>query len=126
MITGLDHATIITNKLDETRDFFVDAFGLEVGRRPDFGVPGFWLYGGGRPILHLAAVGKDRPAAGMIDHFSFATDDFDGALARLDKIGVKYQAQPIPDGMGAQAFCHDPNGVLIEITCRAPAPAPVT
>ncbi|MDB5479652.1 MAG: glyoxalase/Bleomycin resistance/Dioxygenase superfamily protein [Caulobacteraceae bacterium] len=126
MITGLDHATIITNKLDETRDFFVDAFGLEVGKRPDFGVPGFWLYGGGRPILHLAAVGKDRPAAGMIDHFSFATDDFAGALARLDKLGVKYQAQPIPDGMGAQAFCHDPNGVLIEITCRAPVPAPVT
>ena len=57
MITGIDHATIITNKLDETRDFFVDCFGLEVGQRPSFGVPGYWLYGGGRPILHLALAG---------------------------------------------------------------------
>jgi catechol 2,3-dioxygenase-like lactoylglutathione lyase family enzyme len=123
MITGLDHATIITNKLDETRDFFIAAFGLQVGQRPSFGVPGYWLYGGGRPILHLASAGPDRPTNGAIDHFSFATDDLPAELAKLDRLGVKYFCTPIPDGLGTQAFCHDPNGVLIEITSRNPIPA---
>jgi len=118
MITGIDHATILTPRLDETRDFFIDALGLEVGYRPPFGVPGVWLYGAGRPILHLATPAEDRPAAGAIDHFSFGVDDLDEALERLDRAGVKYVRQPFPDGQGAQAFCHDPNGVLIEITCR--------
>jgi catechol 2,3-dioxygenase-like lactoylglutathione lyase family enzyme len=119
MITGLDHATILTHKLDETRDFFIEAIGLEVGDRPPFGVPGYWLYGGGRPILHLAGLSGDRPAAGAIDHFSFATDDLPACLARLDEVGVDYVCVPLPDGKGSQAFCHDPNGVTIELTCRA-------
>jgi catechol 2,3-dioxygenase-like lactoylglutathione lyase family enzyme len=123
MITGIDHATIITNRLDETRDFFVGAFGLEVGRRPSFGAPGYWLYGGGRPILHLLSAGPDRPTNGAIDHFAFATDDLPAQLARLDRLGVKYSCAPIPDGLGTQAFCHDPNGVLVEITARNPVPA---
>jgi catechol 2,3-dioxygenase-like lactoylglutathione lyase family enzyme len=121
MITGIDHATILTPRLDETRDFFIEALGLEVGYRPPFGVPGVWLYGAGRPILHLATPAEERPAAGAIDHFSFGVDDLDEALARLDRVGVKYVRQPFPDGQGAQAFCHDPNGVLIEITCRGGA-----
>jgi catechol 2,3-dioxygenase-like lactoylglutathione lyase family enzyme len=119
MITGLDHATILTHDLDGTRDFFVGAIGLEVGYRPPFGVPGHWLYAGGGPILHLAPLSEDRPAAGAIDHFSFATDDLPAALERLEGVGVDYVCQPLPDGKGSQAFCRDPNGVLIEITCRA-------
>src|SRR5208282_5425617 len=114
MITGIDHAPIVTDKLDDTRDFFVAALGLEVGYRPDFGAPGVWLYGAGRPILHLGVRSETPPARGAIDHFSFGTDDLDAALARLDSVGVKYQRQPFPDGSGAQAFCRDPNGVLIE------------
>ncbi len=118
MITGIDHATIVTDKLDETRDFFVAALGLEVGYRPDFGAPGVWLYGGGRPILHLGVRTEDRPAKGAIDHFSFATDDIGASLARLDRLGVEYRHVDFPDGSGSQAFCRDPNGVLIEITRR--------
>jgi catechol 2,3-dioxygenase-like lactoylglutathione lyase family enzyme len=120
MITGIDHATIVTAKLDETQKFFEDALGLEVGDRPDFGFPGAWLYGGGRPILHLVVSKDSVPAAGAIDHVSFATDDYAAALARLDKVGVRYSSQDIPGG-GTQAFCRDPNGVLIEITWRGGA-----
>jgi catechol 2,3-dioxygenase-like lactoylglutathione lyase family enzyme len=119
MILGIDHATIVTRDLDATRDFFVKAIGLEVGYRPPFRFPGHWLYAGGRPILHLAPLGGDRPADGAIDHFSFATDDLSACMDRLDGAGVAYACQPLPDGQGSQAFCRDPNGVLIEITCRA-------
>lgn len=118
MITGIDHATIATDDLDATRDFFVSAIGLEVGERPPFGIPGYWLYGGGRPILHLVPRPAGRATEGVIDHFSFGVDDLDEALARLDQRGVAYHKAPLPDGRGAQAFCRDPNGVLIEITCR--------
>ncbi len=119
MITGIDHATIVTTKLEETRDFFVEAVGLEVGYRPEVGVPGLWLYGGGRPILHLGVRVEDRPPAGVIDHIAFATDDLAASLARLDRSGVEYRRKDFADGKGAQAFCHDPNGVLVEITWRA-------
>jgi catechol 2,3-dioxygenase-like lactoylglutathione lyase family enzyme len=118
MITGIDHATILTDDLEKTRDFFIGAIGLEDGYRPPFGIPGYWLYAGGRPILHLAPRPQDRPETGLIDHFSFATDDIAAALARLDGLGVAYRHTPLPDGKGSQAFCHDPNGVLIEITAR--------
>ncbi len=118
MITGIDHATIATARLDETRDFFVDILGLEVGYRPDFGAPGVWLYGGGRPILHLAVRESEPAAGGVIDHFSFAVDDMAATLARLDRAGVKYVHVDFPDGQGSQAFCRDPNGAVIELTRR--------
>ncbi|HWF00327.1 MAG TPA: VOC family protein [Caulobacteraceae bacterium] len=118
MITGIDHATIATDDLDATSEFFVEAVGLEVGYRPPFGVPGVWLYAAGRPILHLVGREAGVPVRGIIDHFSFATDDLDAALDRLDRRGVRYEKADFPDGKGAQAFCRDPNGVLIEITWR--------
>jgi len=118
MILGIDHATIVTHRLDETRDFFTGAIGLEIGYRPPFNFGGLWLYGGGRPILHLVDAPEGRAPAGAIDHFSFATDDMPACLDRLEGAGVGYVCKPLPDGQGAQAFCRDPNGVLIEITCR--------
>ena len=54
MIRLIDHVNIATEKLQETRDFFVEVLGLEEGWRPEaFGFQGHWLYAGGRPIVHL-------------------------------------------------------------------------
>ena len=67
MITGLDHATIITNKVDETRDFFVDAFGLEVGARPNFGVPGYCFhYLPTLMVLIVVGIGRECPPRGAL------------------------------------------------------------
>ncbi len=118
MITGLDHATIYTDDIEATRRFYVDVLGLEVGFRPTVSVPGYWLYSGPNPILHLVAGETAREARGAIDHVSFAVQDFDAVLARLTAAGVAFRAFDIPNDLGRQAFVSDPNGVNIELTWR--------
>jgi hypothetical protein len=39
--------------LDSVRGFYCFALQLEDGARPDFERPGYWLYGDGKPIVHL-------------------------------------------------------------------------
>ena len=49
----IDHVTLRTSDLEGTRRFLENLLGLEVGYRPNFGFPGYWLYRSGRPIVHL-------------------------------------------------------------------------
>jgi catechol 2,3-dioxygenase-like lactoylglutathione lyase family enzyme len=39
-LSSLDHCSIRTVKLEETRDFYVDLLGMIDGERPDFDFPG--------------------------------------------------------------------------------------
>ncbi len=116
MISGLDHANIVSNDIDGTRRFYVDIIGLTEGFRPDFGFPGIWLYHSGKPILHIVYTEDLRRPVGSLDHFSFSVDDFDKVLVTLDAANVPYTAKDIPDNVGRQAFLTDPNGVTVELT----------
>ena len=116
MLAGLNHANIVTARLPETVDFFVRVLGLRVGPRPAFNFAGAWLYLGDQPVIHLVEQAAPRDPRGALDHVSFTTPDFDGALRRLDQISVAYRASDIPSGFGRQAFLIDPNGVTIELT----------
>jgi catechol 2,3-dioxygenase-like lactoylglutathione lyase family enzyme len=116
MLSGLNHANISTAKLTETVDFFVRVLGMRVGPRPAFGFGGAWLYLGDQPVIHLVERATPRDPKGALDHVSFTVSDFDGALRRLDELGVHYLASDIPGGFGRQAFVRDPNGVAIELT----------
>ena len=119
MIVGLDHANIYTARLKETVAFYIDVLGLEDGPRPQFaGFNGAWLYGGGRPIVHLVEAAEERTPKGALDHFSFAVDDLEPMLKRLEAHNVPYRVTDIPGGFGRQAFVVDPNGVKVELTWR--------
>src|SRR5205823_2498984 len=59
-INVLHHVTVKTDDLEATRDFYRDVLGLEVGFRPDLDFPGYWLYCGDVPVVHLVP----RQAAG--------------------------------------------------------------
>ena len=117
----VDHVNIATERLEETRAFYVDALGLVEGWRPDFGFAGYWLYAGDRPVVHMQGangpVGPSRASA--LNHFAFDVEDLDLILARLDRMGVAYQARDIPDNAGRQAFLDDPNGVRVELNFRS-------
>ena len=52
-INALHHVTVKTDDLDTTRDFYREILGLEVGFRPELGFPGYWLYCGPIPVVHL-------------------------------------------------------------------------
>src|SRR5205085_11776647 len=52
-INVLHHVTVKTDDLEATRDFYSNVLGLEVGFRPDLEFPGYWLYCGDVPVVHL-------------------------------------------------------------------------
>ncbi len=119
MISGIDHVNIYTAKLAETRAFWVGLLGLTDGPRPDFNFPGAWFWAGGRAIVHVNEVAEPRLAQGALDHVSLAVPNLEEALAPLANAGVPYEIRPIPNNGGRQAFLRDPNGVRVELTCRA-------
>ena len=117
MIRGVDHINIATRKLAETRAFYVDALGLHEGPRPPFASPGYWLYAGDRPVVHMQEAAGPVLAsdASALNHAAFLVDDMDAALARLGQQGVPYELTTIPGTMARQAFFRDPNGVRLEL-----------
>jgi catechol 2,3-dioxygenase-like lactoylglutathione lyase family enzyme len=124
MIIDLNHVNIVTTKLDETRDFFTEVLGLTVGYRPDFGIPGWWLYAGDKPVVHLIAPRNGeavRPAPSPFDHAAFEIADVEEAMARLKAHGVSYRQFDAPDGRARQLFFNEPNGVTIELIARRAA-----
>lgn len=116
-IRGIDHINIATTKLEETRAFYVDVLGLTVGERPDFDFPGYWLYAGGFPIVHMQLSPREVGSSTLsgLNHAAFQVADFDALIARLEAAGVRYTKVLVPGTQIRQAFFMDPNGVRLEL-----------
>ena len=120
-LASLDHVTISTNDLEACRRFYCEVLGLEEGFRPSsptagFGVPGLWLYVGGQPVIHIIAFEDDvGKGSQTVHHFAFNAHKFDAFKARLDKHGVKYMENNIPEVEFYQLFFLDPQGIRIEV-----------
>ena len=134
-LEALDHCAIRTTRLEETRHFYVDALGLEVGPRPPLALPGYWLYGGGRPILHLMEIGEhyaadvfgqpmhdargpERPG---VDHLAFRVSGLTALRERLTRLGIPYRELSMRAADLHQVFATDPNGVIAELNFQASA-----
>lgn len=131
-LTKLEHYLVLTEDIDATRDFYVQALGMQVGFRPPLGFPGHWVYIGDTPVIHIAewltytahskskGVEVSTPAAGTgpVDHIAFAAQDYDGVLARLERHAVGVRPNNNPGNTLRQLFLFDPNGVKIEINFR--------
>ena len=124
---GLQHYTIEPQDLERTKDFYCDVLGLENGDRPPLGFPGYWLYSGGVPTVHL--LGKRTPREGIVvrgtkkkfkdtgrfDHIAFAATDIAGVRRKLKAKKVKFREQVVPRTGAAQIFLYDPDGVGVEL-----------
>ena len=136
-VSRMDHFTIRTSDMEGTRDFYVQVLGLEEGERPPFEFPGYWLYCGERPLVHLvgmdrarnrggkpvkdsgAAKGNGPPeSTGAVDHLAFALTDGPGLVARLREQEIPFKEQKVPRTGMFQIFLQDPNGVWIELNYR--------
>lgn len=117
MISGMDHFTIVTDQLEATHRFYTGLLALVEGPRPPFPVPGYWLYAGTRPVLHVIGVHQmPEPRRGAIDHIAFRAEDLSGAVDRLDAFGIAYRIIRAPGEMRTwQVFFDDPNGVEVEL-----------
>jgi len=124
-VRGLDHYNLRGSRelLDRIRDWYRDVVGLEVGERPPFRFHGYWLYAGGRPILHLseASPGEEHPVpgAGTFDHVAFGCAGFAAMRARLDALRVPYRVADVPQTGVRQIFLQDPAGNGVELNFDA-------
>jgi catechol 2,3-dioxygenase-like lactoylglutathione lyase family enzyme len=131
-LTQLEHYLVLTDDLDRTRDFYRDALGLREGARPPLGFPGYWLYVGDVPCIHIAewdtyrthsiaagiSVSMQAPGTGPLDHIAFNAIDLGEVKARLAAHKIEYSVNEVPKAGLIQLFLKDPNGVKIEINVR--------
>jgi catechol 2,3-dioxygenase-like lactoylglutathione lyase family enzyme len=131
-LTQLEHYLVLTEDLEATRDFYRDALGLREGARPPLGFPGYWLYLGDVPCIHIAewntyrthsiatgiSVTAPAPGTGPLDHIAFNAVDLSAVKARLAAHKIEYSVNEVPKAGLIQLFLKDPNGVKIEINVR--------
>jgi catechol 2,3-dioxygenase-like lactoylglutathione lyase family enzyme len=128
-VQGMNHFTVLTDDLEGTRKFYCDLLGFEVGARPNFQFPGWWLWVGDRPILHVIHRSQlNEVRAGVLDHMAFTATDLPATAAKLEKAGVAYELRRLPANgtMGGlwQLFFDDPNGAKVEFDFDKDEPAP--
>ena len=116
---AMDHFTVLTGDVAATVAFYCDILELQTGPRPPFDFPGAWLYGGGRPILHVVG-GRPLPEdpQGVLDHMAFSAAGLRETIRKLDARGVAYQLQHLPGGGLWQLFFFDPSGARVELDFR--------
>ena len=128
-LTQLAHFLIFANDLEASKDFYVDVLGLQVGARPPFPFPGYWLYLGDTACVHMASaagnagqneyLGEQRIAGentGAVDHIAFNATDLVAFVERAESRGIELLHRIVPEDGSYQVFFRDPNGIKIELT----------
>lgn len=128
-LTKLEHFLVLTADIDGTRDFYCRVLGMREGPRPPLGFPGYWLYLGDTPVIHIAewatytahSASREIPVSvpadgtGSLDHIAFNATSYEELLATLERNGVQSMRNVThPNGL-RQVFLLDPNGIKLEI-----------
>ena len=126
-VRRLDHFTLRTPQMEATRQFFEEVAGLVTGPRPPFHFPGYWLYAGDTPLVHMAphdptdprltAYLGDRPVGGdtgVLDHIALRCEDLPAFEARLKAMGQAYRARTVPACSEHQVFVVAPGRLTVE------------
>jgi catechol 2,3-dioxygenase-like lactoylglutathione lyase family enzyme len=124
----LHHYTIQARDLEKTKDFYRDVVGLTVGDRPPLSFPGYWLYAGDVPVVHLlgyqagAKLVNDGPSypadTGRLDHIAFNCENLKEMRSILQTRGVRFEERVLPRMNMTQLFYLDPDGITVE--CNFP------
>jgi len=123
----LDHVNIITDRMDETAQFYADLLGMERRDAPPPLTPqnATWMFDGeNRAIIHINTVDCPRsydrevqPGAltGALHHVALKCQGYDEVKARLDEMGLDYEENLVSAINLRQIFTADPNNVLLEL-----------
>jgi catechol 2,3-dioxygenase-like lactoylglutathione lyase family enzyme len=129
----LEHYLVLSDDIDGTRDFYCDVLGMREGFRPKLGFPGYWLYVGDVPSIHIAEwesyavwtkevgipISSRAKSTGAVDHIAFNASGFDEVRARLQARGLEIHSNLLDEIGLRQLFIYDPNGVPIELNFRS-------
>ena len=126
-VEALDHVNIMTDRLDETANFYAEVLGLErrdspSGNRSDVSQ---WMHDEtGRAIIHLNAAECPRPfdrafergvPTGAVHHVALRVTGFARVSQALEERGAPFQVNHIKAANLRQIFVTDPNQVLLEL-----------
>jgi catechol 2,3-dioxygenase-like lactoylglutathione lyase family enzyme len=121
---SLNHYTIKVRDLERTKDFYQDIVGLKVGERPPLNFPGYWLYCGDTPTVHLIGYRAEDPiipdepsspaATGRLDHIAFSCNGLKEMREHLKSRAIKFDERVLPKFNMTQLFYLDPDGISVE------------
>lgn len=119
-LLAFDHVNIRTVNLEKMVAWYEDILGLRSGTRPDFPVPGAWLYLDETCILHLIQADPPPPKyvegeSLRIEHMAFRADGMDEFIARLTERRVDYKLLPFDALETVLVFLRDPDGNRIHV-----------
>ena len=130
-LESMDHLSIRTTKIEETREFYETAMGMTVGNRPPLPFPGYWMYLEDKAVIHIVGIDQDDPSGlidylgdvdlddlnggGAVDHLAFRASNPEGLIARLKTLDVPYRERKVPELNLFQLFLEDPNNITLEL-----------
>lgn len=126
-VEALDHVNIITDRLDETAEFYGRLLGLERRDAPPPLTPATatWMFdAAGRAIIHINSLdcirAYDREVqpgslTGALHHVALRCTGYEDVKGRLDEMGANYQENLVSAINLRQIFTPDPNNVLLEL-----------
>ena len=105
-----------TDVIEKTMVFYRDVLGVSPGYRPEFNLPGYWLYSGAVPIIHLTAK-DDREQSGsrFFHHIALRCHDYSEIMARLSASNIEYRLLAANGVDEIQVTVLDPAGNLVEL-----------
>lgn len=133
MPVTLHHVALVAKDPEHSAQFYQSIFGLERLERPPFKIEGVWLGCGPGLQLHLTKHLPGNFRTKGVDnndvHFAFRTDDFEGILERLTKVGYAENGEDDNpkkmlvnrSGMAGflQLYVMDPDRNVIEVNTAA-------
>lgn len=126
-VNALDHVNIITDRLDETAEFYRVLLDLERRDGPPPLTPqnAQWMHdAAGRPILHINSVDCPRTfdrevepgsLTGAVHHIALNCSGYAEVVERIGALGLACQTNTVSSIGLRQIFVPDPNNVLLEL-----------
>ena len=116
-LKAFDHVNIRTTRLENMVEWYGDVLGLHLGKRPDFNIPGAWLYLNDTAVVHLVGV-IEEPSVGAnpaLEHFAFRAEGLDEFVDKLKRRGIEHTVDPVPGIPVVQVNLRDFDGNHIHV-----------
>lgn len=126
-----DHVSIRAKDLEGMTDFLINLLGLEKGFRPEFPFPGYWLYSEEveKSLIHLfnedasfykkdlinENIEEESTGKNIVNHVCLYSDNYEEIMDRIDKQGLDYSINLVPDCPIEQIFVKAPENLILEI-----------
>lgn len=119
-LLAFDHVNIRTANLGAMTDWYEAVLGLTAGPRPEFDVPGAWLYLGNTCVIHLieadpAPMVHAEGESLRMEHMAFRAEGMAAFLETLDARGTAYKLFPFEALGMVLVFLRDPDGNRIHV-----------